>query len=98
MKKLVLFFCLLMVLCACQVRHDHSKRMQQVRVALDSTQKNDVQAVEGIDSTEHKKGEAMDEEDDALLNIPDIPEEVKTESNAATMREMELMLQGKETE
>ena len=97
MKKLVLFFCLLMVLCACQVRHDHSKRMQQVRVALDSTQKNDVQAV-GIDSTEHKKGEARDEEDDALLDIPDIPEEVKTESNAATMREMELMLQGKETE
>jgi hypothetical protein len=97
MKKLVLFFCLLMALCACQVRHDHSKRMQQVRVALDSTQKNDVQAV-GIDSTEHKEGEAMDEEDDALLDIPDIPEEAKTVSNPATMREMELMLQGKDTE
>jgi hypothetical protein len=56
-----------------------------------------VQAV-GIDSTEHKEGEAMDEEYDALLDIPDIPEEAKTVSNPATMREMELMLQGKDTE
>ena len=96
MKKLVFILFLLMTLCACEVRHDHSKRMQQVRIALDSTQKNDVQTVENIEGTENKET-AEDEEDDALLDIPDIPEEVKTVSNPATMREMELMLQGKET-
>ena len=96
MKKLVFLLFMLVALCACQVRHDHSKRMQQVRVALDSTQKNDVQTVENSDSTENRET-AEGVEDDALLDIPDIPEEVKTVSNPATMHEMELMLQGKET-
>ncbi len=95
MKKLVFVLFLLVALCACQVRHDHSKRMQQVRVALDTTQKGDVQTVEATENAENKKGE---EDDDALLAIPDIPDEVDGVSDPATMREMELMLQGKSTE
>ena len=43
MKKLFFFMLFITVLFSCQVRHDHSKQMQQVRVPVDSAQKDDVQ-------------------------------------------------------
>ena len=40
MKKLVYLMGLMLAVSACQVRHDHSKQMQSVRVAVDTAQKN----------------------------------------------------------
>ena len=88
MKKLVLVLFLLMTLCACHVRHDHSKHVQQVRIVLDTTQKSEIQTAEEIEN---------EDESDALLDIPDIPEEFKAEAHPESMREMEQMLEGKDT-
>jgi hypothetical protein len=83
MKKLLLVLIVLMALCACEVRHDHSKRMPQARVALDTAQKNDVA------DTEAKEYFA---DEDLIV----IPEEIKRGNAAGVEDEIEKIMKGED--
>mgnify|MGYP007069849686 CR=1 FL=1 len=81
MKKTVFYFatfCMLFVFSSCnrwRVRHDHSKKMEYVRLATDSMQKNDF---EDADSWQ----------DEPLLDIPDIPGEAGGHPDASGAERM----------
>ena len=66
MKKLVYLMGLMLAVSACQVRHDHSKQMQSVRVAVDTAQKNYV-------DEERAKAAAEAAEDEGLTVLPQEP-------------------------
>lgn len=82
--KIVLFALLLLFgFRSCHVRHDHSKQMPQIRVPVDSTQKNDV-------ATEDR-----DWADEDLVEIPEESEPLTT-LPGETQDELDRMMRGEE--
>lgn len=88
MRKLVFLFVLLLTLCACnrfRVRHDHSKHVQQVRVPVDTAQKDYVDDV---------KDDSWEDED--LIVLPKDIEHGKAPANAGD--EIERMMKGEDVD
>lgn len=92
MKKLVYVVGVMLVVCSCQVRHDHSKHMQQVRVPVDSAQKNYV-------DEDRAKAAAEAKDDEGIFVMPEEPKGSnltrKTSANAED--EIERMMKGEDT-
>ena len=92
MKKLVYAVGLLMVLGACQVRHDHSRKMQSVRVAVDTAQRKYVDEDRAL-------SEAEQVEDDGLVVLPEAKESGNLGGTPMTNAddEIERMMKGEDT-
>lgn len=92
MKKLVYVVGVMLAVCSCQVRHDHSKHMQQVRVPVDSAQKNYV-------DEDRAKAAAEAKDDEGIFVMPEEPKGSnltrKTSANAED--EIERMMKGEDT-
>lgn len=92
MKKLVYVVGVMLAVCSCQVRHDHSKHMQQVRVPVDSAQKNYV-------DEDRAKAAAEAKDDEGIFVMPEEPKgnnlTRKTSANAED--EIERMMKGEDT-
>ena len=92
MKKLVYVIGVMLAVCSCQVRHDHSKHMQQVRVPVDSAQKNYV-------DEDRAKAAAEAKDDEGIFVMPEEPKgnnlTRKTSANAED--EIERMMKGEDT-
>ena len=92
MKKLVYVVGVMLAVCSCQVRHDHSKHMQQVRVPVDSAQKNYV-------DEDRAKAAAEAKDDEGIFVMPEEPKgnnlTRKTFANAED--EIERMMKGEDT-
>lgn len=92
MKKLVYVVGVMLAVCSCQVRHDHSKHMQQVRVPVDSAQKN------YVDEDRAKAAEEA-KDDEGIFVMPEEPKgnnlTRKTSANAED--EIERMMKGEDT-
>lgn len=92
MKKLVYIVGVMLAVCSCQVRHDHSKHMQQVRVPVDSAQKNYV-------DEDRAKAAAEAKDDEGIFVMPEEPKGSnltrKTSANAED--EIERMMKGEDT-
>ena len=92
MKKLVYIVGVMLAVCSCQVRHDHSKHMQQVRVPVDSAQKNYV-------DEDRAKAAAEAKDDEGIFVMPEEPKgnnlTRKTSANAED--EIERMMKGEDT-
>ena len=92
MKKLVYFVGVMLAVCSCQVRHDHSKHMQQVRVPVDSAQKNYV-------DEDRAKAAAEAKEDEGIYVMPEEPKHGDLTRKASTNveDEIERMMKGEDT-
>ena len=87
MKKIVFVLFLLLTFSACnrfRVRHDHSQKMQQVRIAVDTVHKHEV---EGPDKN-------WDEED--LIAIP--PEIGAEGTSDISSEEIERLMKGEDVD
>lgn len=84
MKKLLFALMMLAALVSCEVKHDHSKQMQQARVPVDSAQKDDITKPEESWS------------DEELIEIP--KEERVAPPSADFDKKMEQMMSGKDVE
>lgn len=92
MKKLVYVVGVLLVVCSCQVRHDHSKHMQQVRVPVDSAQKNYV-------DEDRVKAAAEAKDDEGVYVMPEEPKRgaLTKKPSANVEDEIERMMKGEDT-
>ena len=92
MKKYVYAAGLLMVLGACQVRHDHSKKMQSIHVVADTAQKNYV-------DEDKARAEAEQKEGDGLVVLPETKESGNLAGTPMTNAEDEIerMMKGEDT-
>ena len=92
MRKLMYVVGVMLAVCSCQVRHDHSKHMQQVRVPVDSAQKNYV-------DEDRAKAAAEAKDDEGIFVMPEEPKgnnlTRKTSANAED--EIERMMKGEDT-
>lgn len=92
MRKLMYVVGVMLAVCSCQVRHDHSKHMQQVRVPVDSAQKNYV-------DEDRAKAAAEAKDDEGIFVMPEEPKGSnltrKTSANAED--EIERMMKGEDT-
>lgn len=91
MKKLVFVVGVLLVVCSCHVRHDHSKHMQQVRVPVDSAQRNYV-------DEDRAKAAAEAKDDDGIYVMPEEPTQGTLTKKASTNveDEIERMMKGED--
>ncbi len=83
--------CLVLLLGGCQVRHDHSKQMQQMRVPVDTAQRDYVEDVQA----EAAAASGMSD-DEGLIVVPCEP--VPDEGVANVDEQIERMLKGEEVE
>ena len=92
MKKLVYLFGVTLMVCGCHVRHDHSKQMQSVRVAVDTAQKNYV-------DEERAKAAAEIKDDEGIYVMPKEPEsgDLSKKSSKNAEDEIERMMKGEDT-
>ena len=92
MKKLVYVIGVILIVCSCQVRHDHSKHMQSVRVAVDTAQKNYV-------DEDRAKAAAEASEDEGLMVLPQEPKRGDLSRTPSTNvdAEIERMMKGEDT-
>ena len=90
MKKLVYVVGVMLAVCSCQVRHDHSKHMQQVRVPVDTAQKNYVD--------EERAKAAATADDEGVYVIPQEPNrgDLKRKSSENVEDQIERMMKGED--
>lgn len=84
MKKLLSLAFLCLILCACEVRHNHRKQMMQVHVAVDhaNTKKDTA-------SNSNK-----DWQNEPLIETPDMVDDDVEMTDEEALEELERMMQG----